>query len=119
MYDWLDGCYYNSNGLNIIKNPASFSDSANGTPVGTPSHGYPSAMTVATASGLEWVIYPTAANGSDTTYVPDYWDFGASGPCLYVGGGCGQYRDLGLFCVSYYTASDTGTGIGCRLQKLP
>lgn len=119
VYDWLDGCYYNSNGLNIIKNPASFSDSANGTPVGTPSHGYPSAMTVATASGLEWVIYPTAANGSDTTYVPDYWGFGASYPCLFVGGNYGQSRHRGLFFVDYGTASGTGSGIGCRLQKLP
>lgn len=119
VYDWLDGCYYNSNGLNIIKNPASFSDSANGTPVGTPSHGYPSAMTVATASGLEWVIYPTAANGSDTTYVPDDWYFNASYPCLYVGGYCGRSRNHGLFCVYYDTASGTSANIGCRLQKLP
>ena len=28
VYDWMDGCYYNSNGLNVIKNPNQFSDSA-------------------------------------------------------------------------------------------
>lgn len=119
VYDWLDGCYYNSNGLNIIKNPANFSDTANGTLVGKPSSGYPTAMTVATASGLEWVIYPTAANGSDTTYVPDSWNFSASFPCLYVGGYCGQSRYHGLFCVYYSAASNADTDIGCRLQKLP
>ena len=119
VYDWLDGCYYNSNGLNIIKNPANFSDTANGTLVGKPSSGYPSAMTVATASGLEWVIYPTAANGSDTTYVPDSWSFSASSPCLRVGGSYGQGRALGLFCVVYDSASYAHTSIGCRLQKLP
>ena len=27
VYDWLDGCYYDANGLNIILNPSSFSDS--------------------------------------------------------------------------------------------
>ena len=119
VYDWLDGCYYNSNGLNIIKNPANFSDTSNGTAVGVPSNGYPSAMTVATQAGLEWVIYPTAANGSDTTYVPDNWYFSASYPCLYVGGYYGQGRDRGLFYVYYGAASSTGTYIGCRLQKLP
>ena len=46
VYDWCDGCYYNSNGLNIILNPSKFSDSSGGTAVGTPSDGYPSAFTV-------------------------------------------------------------------------
>ena len=72
-------------------------------------------MTVATASGLEWVIYPTAANGSDTTYVPDYWLFLASNPCLLVGGNYGQNRNHGLFYVNYNTASNTSTNIGCRI----
>lgn len=115
VYDWLDGCYYNGNGLNIIKNPANFSDTSNGTAVGVPSSGYPSAMTVATQAGLEWVIYPTAASGSDTTYVPDSWSFNASNPCLRVGGNYGQDRNLGLFYVYYGTASYQGTSIGCRI----
>lgn len=119
VYDWLDGCYYNSNGLNIIKNPANFSDTANGTLVGKPSSGYPSAMAVGTASGLEWVIYPTAASGSDSTYVPDNWGFSASHPCLYVGGNYSQSQGHGLFYVSYNAASLSNASIGCRLQELP
>lgn len=120
VYDWLDGCYYNSDGLNIIMNPANFSDTANGTAVGTPSSGYPTAMTVATVSGLEWVIYPTAASGgSTTTYVPDYWYFNASSPCLRVGGYYDQNLRRGLFYVGYNTASFASDFVGCRLQKLP
>lgn len=119
VYDWLDGCYYNSNGLNIVKNPATFSDTANGTVVGTPSRGYPTVMSVATASGLEWVIYPTTAGGSTTTYVPDEWNFGASYPCLRAGGHYGQGLYYGLFCVGYDTAKKANESIGCRLQKLP
>ena len=119
VYDWLDGCYYNSNGLNIIMNPANFSDTANGTAVGTPSSGYPTAMTAATVSGLEWVIYPTAAGGSTTTCVPDSWYFYASYPCLFVGGFYSQSLDRGLFCVGYNTASSALAYVGCRLQKLP
>ncbi len=32
VYDWGDGCYYNSNGLNIINTPSSFSDNSSSTP---------------------------------------------------------------------------------------
>lgn len=119
VYDWLDGCYYNSNGLNIVKNPTNFSDTSNGTVVGTPSNGYPTVMSVATASGLEWVIYPTKAGGSTTTYVPDNWSFSASDPILSVGGIASQNLNRGLFCVGHYTATSAIAYIGCRLQKLP
>ena len=119
VYDWLDGCYYNSNGLNIVKNPANFSDTANGTAVGTPTGGYPTVMSVATVSGLEWVIYPTTAGGSTTTYVPDSWDFGASSPCLRAGGYYGQNLDRGLFFVYCNSATYASAFVGCRLQKLP
>lgn len=119
VYDWGDGCYYNSNGLNIINTPSSFSDNSGGTAVGVPSSGWPSAFTVATVAGLEWVIYPTASGGSETTYSADYWSFGASYPCLCFGGYYYQSGDRGLFCVSCTSASYSYANIGCRLQKLP
>lgn len=119
VYDWGDGCYYDSNGLNIINTPSSFSDNSGGTAVGVPSSGWPSAFTVATVAGLEWVIYPTASGGSETTYSADYWNFNASSPCLRFGGNYSQYGDRGLFCVSWYSASNSYADIGCRLQKLP
>ncbi|MBS4879793.1 MAG: hypothetical protein KH138_05715 [Firmicutes bacterium] len=119
VYDWLDGCYYNSSGLNVILNPANFSDSTGGTAVGTPSSGHPSAMSVSGVSGFEWCMYPTAANGSQTTFVPDYWDFSASYPCLFVGGYYGQYLSHGLFYVNFNSASNSNVEVGCRLQKLP
>ena len=119
VYDWGDGCYYNSNGLNIINTPSSFSDNSGGTAVGVPSSGWPSAFTVATVAGLEWVIYPTASGGSETTYSADFWYFNASSPCLRFGGGYSQGGDRGLFCVSCYSASNSYASIGCRLQKLP
>ena len=87
--------------------------------IGKPSSGYPSAIAVATASGLEWAIYPTAASGSDSTYVADNWNYYASSPCLRCGGNCDQGQGRGLFCVGYDSASGTGANVGCRLQKLP
>lgn len=119
VYDWGDGCYYNSNGLNIINTPSSFSDNSGGTAVGVPSSGWPSAFTVATVAGLEWVIYPTASGGSETTYSADYWGFNASGPCLCFGGSYYQSGNRGLFFVYYASASSSSAYIGCRLQKLP
>lgn len=119
VFDWGDGCYYNSNGLNIINTPSSFSDNSGGTAVGVPSSGWPSAFTVATVAGLEWVIYPTASGGSETTYSADNWIFDASDPCLCFGGFYGQNGFRGLFCVYYTNASSSYAYIGCRLQKLP
>ena len=119
VYDWGDGCYNNSNGLNIINTPSQFNDTSNGIAVGVPSSGWPSAFTVATVAGLEWVIYPTASGGSETTYSADYWNFNASSPCLCFGGNYSQYGNLGLFYVGYTSVSNSSANIGCRLQKLP
>ena len=120
VYDWMDGCYYNNNGLNVISNPNNFSDSANGTLVGTPSSGYPSDFTIPTASGLEWALFPNAANGSQTTYVPDDWDFDGSYSCLYHGSGPTKIQNNGPFNVSYIRKFTGVSGsIGCRLQERP
>lgn len=119
VYDWCDGCYYNSNGLNIILNPSSFSDSSGGTLAGSLTGGYPSALSVKSVSGLFPVFVPSASSGSNTTYVPDYWNFDASNPCLFVGGNYNQYLDRGVFCVYYSGTSNLYASIGCRLQELP
>ncbi len=119
VYDWMDGCYYNSNGLNVIKNPNQFSDSANGVLVGKPTGGYPSDFTIPTQSGLEWALFPCAASGSTTTYVPDYWGFDGGDPCLFHGGSYSQYQNHGPFYVNCYGTSDSYGDIGCRLQERP
>ena len=118
VYDWVDGCYYNGNGLNIILNPNNFSDSSGGTNIGTPSNGFPSALDIKSALGNQWPL-PTAAGGSDSTYVPDYWNFSTGNPCLYVGGYYYQSLGYGLFYVYYSTASNASARVGCRLMKLP
>ena len=118
VLDWCDGCYNNGNGLNIILNPSEFSDSSNGTAVGVPSNGWPSAFRVKTNGGFP-VFIPTSASGSDTTYSCDSWNFGSSYPCLYVGGYYSRSSYFGLFCVYCYSASYYDGDIGCRLQELP
>lgn len=118
VFDWCDGCYNNGNGLNIILNPANFSDSSGGTAAGVPSNGWPSAFRVK-ANGDFPVFIPTSASGSDATYSCDSWFFSSSDPYLYVGGSYGRYSNSGLFYVNCYSASDYSGYIGCRLQELP
>ena len=119
VYDWLDGCYYDSNGLNIIKNPASFSDSTGGTAVGVPSNGWPSAFEVKSVSGTYTLFIPTAASGSDSTYSCDNWGFAASYPCLFAGGVFSQDLAHGMFYVFCTSATYASASLGCRLLKLP
>lgn len=120
VYDWMDGCYYNSNGLNVIKNPAQFSDSANGVLVGKPAGmGYPSDLAIPTQDGMEWALYPSVAKGSQTTYVPDCWYFSGGSPCLFHGCYYNQSLVYGPFYVNYYSASGQSSNVGCRLQERP
>ena len=118
VFDWCDGCYYDGNGLNIIKNPSQFSDRSNGVSVGTPSDGHPSKFSVKTNGGFPLFI-PTQASGSDSTYSCDYWGFRSSYPCLRVGGHYFQDTGRGLFYVHYGYAPDSDSDLGCRLQELP
>ena len=118
VWDWCDGCYNDGNGLNIVLNPSKFSDSSNGTAVGVPPNGWPSAFKVKTNGGFPMFI-PTSASGNDATYSCDYWVFSSSSPCLYVGGNYSHNSGYGLFCVDYNAASSYDGNIGCRLQELP
>ena len=120
--DWMDGCYYNSNGMNVILNPNSFSDTANGVNIGTPISGWPGAFTVKSVSGSFPTFISTATGGSDTTHSCDYWDFRASSSqCPCAGGEYVQSTAYGLFCVICSVSPATGSyaAIGCRIQELP
>lgn len=118
VYDWCDGCYNASNGLNIILNPNNFSDSSGGTTIGTPASGWPAGFTVSSAAGFP-MFYSSKTGGSETTYSCDYWYFSASDPCVYVGGYYGQSGGQGLFYVDFTAASFAHGNIGSRLQELP
>ena len=119
IYDWCDGAYNNSNGLNLILNPASFSDSSGGVSVGIPSVGYSSKFLFKNVSGTFQMFIPTEANGSASTYSCDKWEFYSSDPCLCVGGYFRQSLNSGLFFITYSLISDSSTNRGCRLIKLP
>lgn len=117
-YDLTDGCYNDSNGLNIILNPNSYSDSSGGTSVGTPVGGWPSAYNVVSNAGFPMII-PSAANGGENVAACDYWNFVAGSPVVFVGGGYGQNGDHGLFCVYCTSVTSANSVLGSRLHELP
>ena len=122
VYDWCDGIRFSGSTVYCIANPTSFSDTSGGTNVGTraTSSGWISGWTNPTADGFEYALYPNAVSGSETTYVCDYCNYGASGVVLCVGGNYGQSQNYGAFDLyGYSAASSADTDIGCRLQKLP
>lgn len=114
--NWLDGCYYNSNGLYIILNPNNFSDSTGGTLVGLPSHGYPSQFTLENVSDTFPLFIPTANSGTNTTYSCDYWLSGQE--ALTAGGQNYRATYYGMFFISRYTKDTYQSYIGSRLMKL-
>lgn len=121
-YDWCDGIYFSGANIYCIKNPTNFSDTANGTQTGTrpTKGGYISAWAIPTADGFGWALYPSAVDGSDSTYVADYCYYSASGVVLRVGGYCYQDQYHGLFYLyGSSAASNSSASVGCRLQKLP
>ena len=119
-YDWCDGCYNSNNGLMIILNPSSFSDSSGGQSAGTPASGYIAAWNVTTSGGFPMFINGGTSGGGENAAVGDYWDFSASGPCVYVGGYYGQGGGRGLFYVSCGgSVSSASGGVGSRILELP
>ena len=118
-YDWLDGVYYDSNGMNVNMKPSTYSNTSGGTSVGTPAGGWPSEFSIPNVSGLDWALYPTVSNGSGSTYISDGWGFNASNACLCSGGCYGQYQYRGLWCVDYNSSGGASSNVGCRLQILP
>ena len=119
VYDWIDGCYNNTNGLNIIKTPSSFSDSTGGTCIGLPVGGYSTKLNVSNSAGVP-MFYPTEASGGDgSNYTSDYWFFGASNPCVCGGGYYYRSVNHGLFFLNCSSASNSSGSVGSRLLILP
>lgn len=118
VFDWLDGCYYNADGLNVILNPSQFKDNASGTLIGKPSNGYPSDFTIPTKEGFEWAVYPNSASGSNTTYVPDIWAY-SQDPNLLHGGNASPDQRYGPFYINHNGLSAKSVYLSCRLQERP
>lgn len=117
LYDWCDGCYCDSKGLNIILNPNKFSDNANGVSIGAPVSG--SAFSVKTEGGFPLFV-PTTTDPTDSSaYLCDAWAIEADKPCIFVGGEYYNSLGFGLFYVGSKDTASSNRFISYRLQELP
>ena len=116
VYDWMDGCYCSADGMSVILNPNNFSDTENGTVIGTPVAN----NWIASFAVSDWAIYPNSTTGgSSTTGSCDYWSYASGRPCLFCGGNYGRGEHHGLFFVDYRGVSDAGSNFGFRIIVLP
>ncbi len=117
--DWMDGCYYSANGMFIILNPNSFSDTTNGTVIGIPVQRYPATFSVPNILGLEWAIYPSESKSDNSNGTTDEWQYNSASPCLKSGAYYNGYWARGLFYVSCVSASSTAASTSFRVLILP
>ena len=122
VYDWMDGCYYSIDGnieegsMSVILNPNNFSDTENGTVIGTPVAN----NLIASFAVSDWAIYPNqTTSGSFTTGSCDSWYYNWIYPCLYCGGFYNRSEYFGLFYVSYDEVSYAYSNVGFRVIVLP
>lgn len=116
VYDWMDGCYYSANGMSVILNPNNFSDTENGTVIGTPVAN----NWIASFAVSDWAIYPNSTTGgSPTTGSCDNWSYYSSNPCLFCGGGYYRSESRGLFYVGFNGVSYASSSVGFRNIVLP
>ena len=116
VYDWMDGCYYSADGMSVILNPNNFSDTENGTVIGTPVAN----NWIASFAVSDWAIYPNSTTGGSSTKGScDYWSYASGRPCLFCGSNYGRGEHHGLFFVDYRGVSDAGSNFGFRIIVLP
>lgn len=116
--NWVDGCYYNKQGLNIILNPNEFADDVNGIFIGEvpSSSGYVSDW--GSNQEYPWAFFPIATQGSSSTYIPDRWDCQLANVCFTMGGWTNDFNQ-GLFQMYGATSDWTSNNYGARLMILP
>lgn len=124
--DWIDGYYQSNLAVNIIMNPAEFSDTEGGIAIGNVSEamGYITDWAVPDVDGYSWAMLPSGFNADDpnsSVGVGDMSEFNLGGVVLVFGGGFGvQSPDFGLFSLGGSDGASAAYGlVGARLLVLP
>lgn len=124
--DWIDGYYQNNLAVNIIMNPAEFSDTEGGVAIGNvpKAMGYITDWAIPDVDGYSWAMLPSGFNkdipGSPVG-VGDTSVFAPGGVVLCFGSCFSELGpDYGLFClVGGVGASVADKNVGARLLVLP
>ena len=122
VYEWVDG--YNANGAAeyICTDPSKFADdtSSNYTSIGNhvATNAYISGLNVPSAA--PYAFQPSAASGSETTYIPDSIYQSTGWRVLFVGGLWGDGSFAGLFYFRVASdSSNSDSSLGARLIYVP
>lgn len=129
VFLWVDGVYFSGANMYGIKNPSLFSDTTNGTLIGTRLTNGPGLITKWSANpeveGFEYAIMPSEIQTSGSyynynTYICDGYSYFSSGQTIYVGASYNQNKEVGGFDIhAVYAANEKLSQVGARLQKLP
>ena len=124
--DWIDGYYQNNLAVNIIMNPAVFSDTEGGVAIGNVSEamGYITDWAVPDVDGYSWAMLPSGFNADDPNSpvgVGDMSGFVSDGVVLNFGGiFYDQNPYYGLFFLLGSNGASAADGdVGARLLVLP
>lgn len=118
--DYIDGCYNNSNGFNIILNPNNFSDTSGGVNVGVPMSGYPTAFNVVNQAGFPMFIPSSTTGGDYDVACCDMWGFSATDKSVCAGATYYNNMSVGLFHIdSNRDTSLSSIPNTSRIQELP
>ena len=130
--EWCDGIYINANNnIYAIMNPNNFSDTNNGTLVGTRSsgdYGYIYRWGISTVDGFDWVLYPASIKTSETAssmFVTDFYGYynnsnTGKNVVLYTSSsGSATKQRSGIFSLSECYYSYSNNSVGSRLMVLP
>ena len=124
VLEWVDGIYFSSSSVYIITDPSSFSDSSDGTLVGTRATSSKEIKDffAPSDSTLDWAMYPNTvvSDSNYSTYVCDACVYSNGGVILCVSDYYTQNQSFGLFYMNGGNNASYSSGvIGTRLMYLP
>lgn len=120
--EWIDGINFNNGVVYVCTDISKYADdtSKNYTNIGTKAQSDGNISATGYSSTSPWSFYPTSTSGSETTYIPDYANYGNGWRVLYVSGYWGNEFSAGLFCFGAYGYSGySSANTGARLLFVP
>lgn len=123
IFQWLDGINISSKRAWVCRNRDSYASDKVSSPyvqlgyADASSNGY--AKKVGYDPNYPEVQRATETGGSDSTYIPDYFNSYSSTVAVYVGGSYSYDLYCGLWFWYYHTSSLTGSNVGFRLLFIP
>lgn len=126
MLEWCDGVRFANNNVYVIMNPSQFSNTANGTYIGTLGssnnlEGFIKDWKMSNVPGYEWALWVDGVHTTEqTNSIPDWYYTKPGGNALYTGGSRTILNKHGAFFMYCdFTNTQTSEFIGTRLMKLP